>query len=350
MSKVISVGLVGYGIAGRVFHAPLISSVHGLRLVSVVERHGETSRDRYPDVAVVKDAFELFRDEGIELVVIATPNTAHYELARAALLAGKHVVVDKPFTVLSSEARELIEFAKNQKRILSVFQNRRWDGDFLTVSEIVRAQRLGRLVEFASSFDRFRPGLKPGAWREQPGPGAGLLYDLGPHLIDQALALFGMPKSLRADIRIERDNSTTDDRFEVVLKYETLAVTLGAGMLAREPRPRFLLRGTRGSFVKHGLDPQEDALRQGGTPRDERWGVEDPAHWGVIDACNCPETRRETVETSPGRYQAFYENVYDAIVKSAALIVTPEQARDVVRIIELAMESSREGRTVEVPA
>ncbi len=350
MAKVISVGLVGYGIAGRVFHAPLISSVHGLRLVSVVERHGETSRDRYPDVAVVKDAFELFRDEGIELVVIATPNTAHYELARAALLAGKHVVVDKPFTVLSSEARELIEFAKNQQRILSVFQNRRWDGDFLTVSEIVRAQRLGRLAEFASSFDRFRPGLKPGAWREQPGPGAGLLYDLGPHLIDQALVLFGMPKSLRADIRIERDNSTTDDRFEVVLKYETLAVTLGAGMLAREPRPRFMLRGTRGSFVKNGLDPQEDALRRGGTPHDRGWGVEEPARWGTIDTSDGPKGRRETVATLPGQYQSFYENVYDAIVNGAALVVTPEQARDVVRIIELAMESSREGRTVEVPA
>ncbi|HMD67228.1 MAG TPA: oxidoreductase [Chitinivibrionales bacterium] len=350
MSKVVSVGLVGYGMAGRVFHAPLISSVPGLRLVSVVERHGETSRERYPDVAVVKDAFELFYNEGIDLVVIAAPNAAHYELARAALLSGKHVVADKPFTVLSSEARELIDLAKNRHKILSVFQNRRWDGDFLTVSQIARTQRVGRLVEFASSFDRFRPGLKPGAWREQPGPGAGVLYDIGPHLIDQALALFGMPKSLRADIRIQRDSGTTDDQFEVVLQYEALAVRLGAGMLAREPRPRFLLRGTRGSFVKHSLDPQEDALRRGGTPRDKGWGVEEPARWGTIDTCESPDGRRETVETLPGRYQAFYENVYDAIVNGAALVVTPEQARDVVRIIELAMESSREGRTVEVPA
>lgn len=350
MSKAISVGLVGYGTAGRVFHAPLISSVPGLRLASVVERHGESSCERYPDVAVVKDAFELFRNEDIGLVVIATPNATHYDLARAALLSGKHVVVDKPFTVLSSDARQLIELAKSPQRILSVFQNRRWDGDFLTVLEIVRTQRLGRLVEFASSFDRFRPELRPNAWRERPGPGAGLLYDIGPHLVDQALVLFGMPNSLRADIRIQRDNGTTDDRFEVVLQYEALTVTLGAGMLAREPRPRFVLRGTRGSFVKHGLDPQEEALRRGGTPRDKGWGAEEPAHWGTIDMCDCPQGRRETVETLPGRYQAFYENVYDAIVNGAAPIVTPEQAQDAVRIVELAMESSREEKTVEVPA
>jgi predicted dehydrogenase len=350
MSKVISVGLVGYGIAGRVFHAPLISSVPGLRLASVVERHGATSRERYPDVAVVKDASELFRSDAIELVVIATPNATHYDLARAALLSGKHVVVDKPFAVLSSEAQQLIDLAKSRHRILTVFQNRRWDGDFLTVSEIVRTQRLGRLVEFASSFDRFRPGLKPDAWREQTGPGAGLLYDLGPHLVDQALVLFGMPKSLRADISIQRDNGTTDDRFEVVLQYDRLTAKLGAGMMAREPGPRFLLHGAQGSFVKHGLDPQENALRRGGTPRDKGWGAEVPARWGTIDTHDGPEGRRETVETLPGQYQAFYKDVYEAIVNDTEPIVKPEQARDVIRILELAIASSREGKAVEVSA
>jgi scyllo-inositol 2-dehydrogenase (NADP+) len=350
MSKVISVGLVGYGIGGRVFHAPLISSVPGLRLTSVVERRGETSRERYPDVAVVKDPSELFRGDAIDLVVITTPNATHYEFARAAILAGKHVVVDKPFTVLSSEAQQLVDLAKSRHRILTVFQNRRWDGDFLTVSEIVRSQRLGRLVEFASSFDRFRPGLKPGAWREEPGPGAGLLYDIGPHLVDQALVLFGMPTALRADIRVERDNAATDDRFEVALQYERLTARLGAGMLAREPAPRFALRGTQGTFVKYGLDPQEDALRRGGTPRDKGWGVEEPARWGTIETRNGSEGLPEKVETLPGRYQAFYEGLYEAIVNETEPVVKPEQARDVIRIIELAIESSREGKTVEVSA
>jgi predicted dehydrogenase len=336
--------------AGRVFHAPVISAVPRLRLAVVVERHGETARQRYPGVAVVKDAAELFGNKDIELAVIATPNATHFDLARAALLAGKHVVVDKPFTVASSDAQELVDLARKAGRILTVFQNRRWDGDFLTVSEMVRTGRLGRLVEFESSFDRFRAQRKPGAWKEQPGPGAGLLYDIGPHLVDQALALFGSPKSLAADIRIERDNAETDDQFEIVLHYPGLKVTLEAGMLACEPRPRFRLNGSNGSFVKCGLDPQEEALRQGASPAGADWGKEGAGQWGTLTTGEGTRLRCESVETAPGRYAAFYENVYDAIVNGAELCVKPERGGDVIRIIERALQSSREGRTVETDA
>ncbi len=350
MSRSVNVGLVGYGMAGRVFHAPVISAVPQLRLAAIVERHGDASRQRYPGVAVVKDASEIFGNKDIELAVIATPNATHFDLARAALLAGKHVVVDKPFTVASSDAQELVDLAKKAGRILTVFQNRRWDGDFLTVSEIVRAGRLGHLVEFESNFDRFRVRRKPGAWKEQPGPGSGLLYDIGPHLVDQALALFGSPTSLAADIRIERDKAETDDQFEIVLHYPGLKVTLEAGMLACEPRPRFRLNGTNGSFVKCGLDPQEEALREGASPAGADWGREGAGRWGTLTTGEGMRLRRETVETAPGRYSAFYENVYDAIVNGAGLCVKPEQGRAVIRIIERALQSSRDGLTVGLDA
>jgi|WetSurMetagenome_2_1015567.scaffolds.fasta_scaffold00822_8 scyllo-inositol 2-dehydrogenase (NADP+) len=350
MSKTIGVGLAGWGMAGRVFHAPLVFATPGLELAAVVERTGDTARRRYPGVAIVKDAESLFRRDDVELAVIATPNATHFELARAALLAGKHVVIDKPFTVSSGEARTLMELAKSKRRVLTVFQNRRWDGDFLTVSALVRAKRLGDLKEFASHFDRFRPELKPYAWRERPGPGAGLLYDLGPHLIDQALVLFGTPRSLSADIGTERVNCATDDRFEIALSYDALTVRLGAGMLAREPRPRFFLRGDAGSFVKYGLDPQEEALRRGETPPDKDWGAEGPGRWGTVEAADGGGVRRETVETIPGRYQEFYANVRAAIVDGVSVSVEPEQALETIRLIELAFESGRTGKNVEVHA
>ncbi len=347
MSKVVSVGIVGFGAAGRVFHAPVISAVPALRLAAVVQRHGDDAGNLYPRIKTLKNADDLLGDPDIELVVVATPNATHFELARTALEAGKHVVVDKPFTVSSSEGRQLVDLAKKKGKILTVFQNRRWDGDFLTVCSVLQSKRLGRLVEFESHFDRFRNLLKPGAWKEAPLPGSGLLYDIGPHLIDQALMLFGYPPRLRADIRRERDGAVTDDQFEIVLLYPNLKVTLEAGMLAREARPRFRLYGTNGSFVKWGLDPQEDGLRRGESPSAKPWGVEGPEAWGILDVCDGPDGSREKVETVPGRYQTFYENVCEAIVNGADLLVMPEQALRTIRIIELAIQSAGDGRIVE---
>lgn len=346
MASDLSVGLVGYGMAGRVFHAPVIEATEGLRLARVVERRTRESPKRYPLVEVVPDAAGLFADREVDVVAIATPNATHFELAREALLSGKHVVVDKPFTTSTARADELIALARERGLVLTVFQNRRWDGDYLTVRTIVDGGLLGRLVSFESSFDRYRSAPRPGAWREEEVEGSGLLFDIAPHLVDQALALFGPPKSVRADVRAERDVATVDDSFDLTLGYAGLRVTLRAAMLRRVAGPRFALHGTLGSFVKHGLDPQEDALREGRSPSEPAWGREPEERWGVIDTEAGGVRMRGRVETRPGSYGAFYENVRDAIRGGAELAVKPEEAREVIRVIELARTSSTEGRTV----
>ena len=278
--RALHVGLIGYGMAGRVFHAPTIAAVPELRLAKVVERRGQASRERYPWVEVAREAAALFEDDAIELVVVATPNLSHFELARQALLADKHVVVDKPFTLTSAQAQDLIDLARRRNKVVSAFHNRRWDGDFQTVRQIVQQGLLGRLVEYESHFDRFRNTFSPErAWRETAGPGSGVLFDLGPHLIDQALVLFGLPRMLTADIRNQREAGKADDQFELILHYDSLKVTLKAGLLVRQPGPRFALHGTEGSFVKYGVDPQEEALKRGRSPR-SRSGAWNPKSGG----------------------------------------------------------------------
>jgi len=346
MADVINVGLVGYGLAGRVFHAPVIQSVPNLRLKKVVERHANDSSKRYPEVEVVRDVSDLLKDNEVDLVVITTPNTSHFEYARDSLLAGKHVVVEKPFTTTSAEAQQLIGLARRQNRIITVHQNRRWDGDFETVKRLLDEKLLGRLVEYESHFDRFRNHEQPGAWREEDGPGTGILFDLGSHLIDQAQLLFGLPQMIMADIRIQRDFARTADNFELILYYEQLKVTLKAGMLVREPSPRFILHGTEGSFVKYGLDVQEEALKQGLIPDAPHWGEEPEEQWGTLytQAGELPLERR--IETIPGRYHAFYENLVEVINGETELIVKPEQAMNTIRVIELATESSQKRSAV----
>jgi predicted dehydrogenase len=346
MKDEIVVGLIGYGMAGQVFHAPVIHSVPELRLKKIVERHGNQSKERYPRVEIVRDVSELLEDDEIELIVVATPNSSHFELARQSLMTGKHVVVDKPFTNTSAQAQELIELAKAQKRVITVHHNRRWDGDFLTVQKLIDGNVPGRLAEYESHFDRFRSQVRSGAWREEEGEGSGIMFDLGSHLIDQAQVLFGLPGSITADVRIQRDKAKAVDNFEVILDYDDLKVTLKATMLARQPGPRFLLYGTEGSFVKYGLDPQEESLKNGHTPTEPGWGEEPKEQWGRLNTRLGELHVEGVVETLPGCYQAFYQNVADAIRGRAELAVKPEEARDTIRIIELAMQSSREKRTV----
>jgi scyllo-inositol 2-dehydrogenase (NADP+) len=344
MADPINVGLIGYGMAGRTFHAPIIQAVPDLRLMSVVERHGDLSRERYPWITVERDIEVLLRDSAIDLIVVATPNNSHFDVARQALMAGKHVVVEKPFTIASAEARELIELAHQKGRIISVHHNRRWDGDFLTLRQVIDAKLLGRLVEFESHFDRFRNQPRPDAWREDDCQGAGILYDIGPHLIDQAQVLFGLPHMITADIRTQRDFAKTDDNFELILHYNNLKVTLKAGMLVREQSPRFILHGTEGSFVKYGFDPQEAALKSGLTPQTPSWGKEQQQKWGSLITGANLENR---IETIAGCYQVFYQNIADAINGRAALAVTPESALNTIRIIECARESNRQQRTIQ---
>ncbi len=347
MTDQINVGLVGFGISSRVFHAPVIATVPGLRVTKVVERHTNDAERLYPGVEVVRDADAMFEDPGVDLVVVTTPTASHFDLARRALEAGKHVVVEKPFTTTSAEADALVALARDRGRVLTVYQNRRWDGDFLTIRRILGAGLLGRLVEFESHFDRYRAAPKPGAWRETDGPGSGILYDLGSHLVDQALVLLGRPLAIAADARTQRDGGTTVDSFELFLHYDGLKVLLKAGMLVREePKTRFVLHGTHGSFVKYGLDPQEDELKAGRTPAEPGWGDEPEERWGALDTEVAGLHVRARVETLPGTYQEFYRNVLDAIRGHAEIAVRPEEARDTIRVIELAAEASAAMRAV----
>ena len=350
MPEIIRVGLIGYGMAGQVFHAPIITSVPGLQLAKIRETKPANihlAKQRYPLTEVVADTKAILADEAIDVVVIATPNHTHYTLAEEALLARKHVVVDKPFTVTSAEADALISLATRQNRLLTVHHNRRWDSNSKTLRRVIASQVLGRLVELEIHFDRFRNYFRPGAWREENISGAGILYDLGPHLIDEAQVLFGLPLAITADERIQRTGGKTIDNFTVVLDYAALKVTLKAGMLVREPGPTYQLLGEQGSYVKYGTDVQEEALKAGLTPANTPdWGIELEARWGKINTEYQGLHLVGTIKSEPGDYREFYANVYAAVLGQEPLAVTPEQARNTIRILELARQSSAEKRTI----
>jgi len=341
----VNVGLVGFGMAGRVFHAPLIHANPNLRLSHIVQRHGDEAKALYPNAQIVRDVDDLLKIPEVELVVVATPNSTHFQIAASALQAEKHVVVDKPFTITTEDADKLISLSCASGLVLSVFQNRRWDGDFLTVQQILGQKLVGRLVDYESRFDRYRPKVKVGAWREKPEPGSGLLYDIGAHLIDQAVLLFGPPEGIYAETHKLRDGAESVDNFQVHLEYPGLKVVLKAGVLVCEPSPRFVLHGPEGSYVKYGLDPQEDALKQGRVPGEPGWGAEPESSWGTLTRCMF-EPGRKTYPTLPGCYQEYYRNVYGAIRGKEELAVKPEQSREVIRLIELAAQSAREKRVM----
>jgi predicted dehydrogenase len=350
MSKKINVGLIGFGMAGRVFHAPFITNVPGLHLSKIRETRPANIaviKSKYPEAEIVSDSKAIFEDADIKLVVIATPNASHVPLATEALQAGKHVVVEKPFTVTSEEADALIALAQSTGRLLTIFQNRRWDSDFKTVRKIIEGGMLGNVVEYEAHFDRFRNYLKPDTWKEEEAPGSGLLYDLGSHLIDQALCLFGLPAEVSADLRTQRQNSRITDSFHLMLHYPHLRVILRAGMLVREPGPRYKVYGNKGSFLKYGLDVQEEALKADFSPKDtENWGVEPEEIWGKLNTELNGLHIVGKVESKAGDYTAFYSNVYKALLGEEELQVKPEQARNTIRIIELAMQSHAEKRSV----
>lgn len=342
----IEVGLIGFGFAGRTFHAPVIRAVKGLRLAAILQRKGTEAAGAYPDVRIARGVDELLASDSIQLVVIATPNISHFDLARKCLLAGRHVVIDKPFATTYAEAAELVSLAEKCGRLLSVYQSRRFDGDFKTVRNLFASEVLGRVVLFESHYDRYRLQLRPGAWREQVGPGSGVFFDLGPHLIDQALTLFGPPEAISADVRIERDGAVVDDAFDLTLRYPRLRVLLRGSMLASKPSPHFLIHGTKGSYVKHGLDPQENALKRGELPEGPDWGKEPEEAWGTLSLVEGDQVTERAVPTESGDYREYYANVRDAILGRAALAVTPRGALSVMRVLELARQSSDERRVI----
>ncbi len=334
----LNVGLVGFGFAGKTFHAPVIRVVEGLRLTTIVQRHGGGAPNpRYADVELVRSVDELLA-RTVDLVVIATPNTSHHPIAKQCLQAGRHVVIDKPFTTTVAEAEDLVQLAEAKRRVLSAYQNRRYVGDFVTLQTLLSEGVLGRVTTFESHFDRFRPELRPGAWREQSLPGSGVWFDLGGHLLDQALVLFGTPQAISADIRIERDGAAADDAFDVILHYRHMRALLRGSMLAAAPGPTFAVHGTKGSYIKYGLDPQEAALKAGRMPGEPDWDAEPSELYGELTG---PEGTR-AIPTIPSSFTHYYENVRDAILGKAQLAVTPEQARNVMRGLELAVASSQQ--------
>jgi scyllo-inositol 2-dehydrogenase (NADP+) len=344
----VRVGLIGFGLAGQAFHAPVIRGVPGMELASILERHGSQAQQRYPKVRVARSLDEMLSDQAISLCVVATPNDSHFSYTKACLEAGRDVVVDKPLTPTMAEAEQLVRLAGARGRLLTVYQDRRWDGVFRTVKKLVASGSLGAIAEYEARFDRFRLETKANAWRERPDfPAAGVLWDLGPHLLDQALVLFGEPETVSASAFCQRATSEVDDAFDVCMEYPRLRADLRARIIAYAPGPHVLIHGTQGSFVKYGMDPQEEILRSPTCPDGDQWGPdwgEEPEdRWGTLSLVS-GETRK--VRTERGDYRGFYANVRDAIEKRAPLDVTPEQALRTMRALLLAHKSSREGRIV----
>ncbi|HEX4006825.1 MAG TPA: Gfo/Idh/MocA family oxidoreductase [Acidobacteriaceae bacterium] len=344
MHEPIRVGVVGFGLAGRIFHTAVVAATPGLELACIVQRTGDEAAQAYPGVRIARTVEEMLGDSGIQLVVIATPSYSHCELAKQCLRDQRHVVVDKPFTLTSRDAAELIHLADERKLLLTAYQNRRWDGDFQTVLQVIESGKLGPLVSFETHMDRFRPEPRLQAWRESGGPGGGILFDLGPHLVDLALTLFGPPETIWASIRIEREDAVVDDAWDIFLTYahrSPASVLLRATLTACAPGPRFVLHGTRGSFTKWGIDPQEEQLKAGMSFDAPGMGEEPQRAWGEL-TLHEGGTRR--VPTLRGDYRGFYANVRDVLLGRAELVVKPRQAWQTTRLIELARESAAQGR------
>jgi predicted dehydrogenase len=340
----IRVALIGFGFVGKTFHAPLIKSVPGLELSVVSSRHPAKVRQDLPGAKVMADPERAATHRDVDLVVIASPNETHVPLATAALNAGKHVIVDKPFTITLEEARGLGKLAQARQRLLSVFQNRRWDSEFLGARAIINEGRLGEVVHFESHIDRFRPEVQK-RWRETPGPGAGLWYDLGPHLVDQTLQLFGLPEKVDAKLVRQRLGAQTDDWFHVLLDYGSLQAILHGSLVVAGGVPRMAIHGTRGSWLKYGFDYQEEQLRQGIVPGTDGWG-EDPQQ-GIFYSGSGEEAIE--VPLPKGDQRQYYFGIRDALLSRAPNPVTPAQAIAVMAILETAIRSSENGQALPLP-
>lgn len=345
--KPVSTAIASYGMSGIVFHGPLLEVHPGFEIKKILERHQSNSEGKHPGAKLVRNYDEILKDKEIELIVVNTPDHLHYSMSMAALNAGKHIVVEKPFTLKSAEADEIIETAKQKELMVSVFQNRRWDGDFLTVKDVIEKGLTGRLVSFESHFDRFRNYIQK-SWKEDDSLGAGTLYNLGSHMIDQALQLFGMPAYIFADVRGQRTDSRVDDTFDIFMHYDHVKCLVRGSYLVKEAGPRYMLHGTEGSFLKYGLDPQESMLKDGQLPDSPNWGEENSELWGVLNQDSDGEDHKQTVETIPGNYGLFYDSIYAHLRNGAPLAVSAESARDVIRIIEAAYKSSQSGKVVQI--
>ena len=346
--KPINTAILSFGMSGQVFHAPFLKVHEGFRFYAVWERTKNLAGEKYPGVTTYRTLEELLEDEQVELVIVNTPNYTHYEFTRKALEAGKHVIVEKPFTVMVEEGQALNELAKEKKLLLSVYQNRRYDSDFRTVRKILNEGWLGELAEADFHFDRYKEDISPKVHKETPGPGAGVLYDLGSHLIDQAIQLFGMPEGVFADIRVMRPVSRVDDYYELLLYYPSMRVRLHSSYLVREALPAYILHGSKGSFIKAKTDVQEAALQAGQIPSGADWGTEPESEKGLLHTEKDSNIIREYIPSLRGNYRDYFEGIYQALRNNKPLPVSAEEGLQVVRIIRAAMKSCDEKRVVEL--
>jgi scyllo-inositol 2-dehydrogenase (NADP+) len=348
--KKVKTGLLSFGMSGRVFHAPFIDLHPGFELAGAWERSKQSMAQQYPETKSYPSIESLLQDSAVDLVIVNTPTYTHFDYTKKALLANKHVVVEKAFTTTVAEAKEIKSLAEQHGKVVSVFQNRRWDSDFKTVQQIVNQGVLGELKEVSFSYDRYNPALSPKMHKETPGPGAGVVYDLAPHIVDQVLTLFGEPTHVFADIHTMRETSAVEDYFEILLYYPTKRARLRATYFAREPVPSYILHGAKGSFLKTRGDIQEATLQAGKKPTGADWGIEPEAEQGILHTEIDGKIVRESIKTLPGNYMDYYDAVYESIVNNQKPPVTVDDGILVMRVIEAAFKSYQEKRVIDFNA
>jgi predicted dehydrogenase len=332
--------------SGQVFHGPFLKVNNGFRVIQIMERSKTLSRKLFPEAEIVTAYDSILSNPEIELVIVNTPDHLHYEMAKQAIEAGKHVLVEKPVTLLSSQAAELTELAKKKGVVLTVYQNRRWDGDFLTVKKVLEHGNLGRLIEFESHFDRYRTYIVADTWKEEGGEYTGVLYNLGSHMIDQAYVLFGKPLAVTAHLKIVRQAGMATDYYDIRLEYEGFSAILKCSYLVKKPGPRYSIFGEYGTFHKWGIDPQEEILKTGVLPGGDNWGKEPQEDWGELVYEKDGVDFVGKVTTVPGNYNALYDNLYNVIRKGAQPEVKPEETIEVLKILEACIESTRLKKTL----
>lgn len=348
MTTSIKTAIASYGMSGQVFHGPSLKVNKGFVVCQILERSKNISKKILPDAAIVRSYNELLKNKEIELIIVNTPDSLHYNMAKQAIEAGKHVVVEKPVALKSKEAEELVQLAQEKGVLLTVYQNRRWDGDFRTVQKVMETGKTGRLIEFESHFDRYRTFIAPNTWKEEGDQYSGVLYNLGSHMVDQAYVLFGKPKAVTAHLKIVRNGGVVNDYYDIRLEYDGFAALLKCSYLVKDPGPRYTIHGEYGTFYKWGLDPQEELLKAGNLPVGEDWGTEPSSEWGKLFYEEDGEDIEELIETLPGDYNIFYNNVFDAIRNGAELFVKPEETVEVLKILEACLQSNHEKRTIEL--
>lgn len=345
--KPIVTALCSFGMSGQVFHGPSLKILPQFKIHKILERHNRISEKHYPQATIVSDFEKILHDPAVELVIVNTPDYLHFEMAKQALEAGKHVVVEKPFVKKSEDAVVLMDIARRHKVLLTVYQNRRLDGGFLTLRKILEDNLLGRVVEYESHYDRYRNFIQEGSWKEDGDERTGVLFNLGSHIVDQALVLFGKPRAVSADLSILRTGGRTTDQFNIRLHFENFVAILRCSYLVREMGPQYTIHGTEGSFIKMGTDPQEEMLKINRLPDEPGWGKEPPSDWGKLNTSINGVHFEGKIETIPGNYALFYTNLYHAIRGGEPLMVRPEEALMTIRILEACLESNRLGKTIE---